>query len=528
MAEFLTRSTARLADLSKKVPDLHQKGSSHELLDVKCHLRLAEVAHSLLKVAPYDPQTMGCRGLVRYMTEVLPTSEWRQETMRPALTMILRRLDKMFTKIAKKTAIKRLTDWDAAKRLLKGVYMTFVRHPYIVHLPHLKSLISVCQLIILGDPKVPVISDISSAFPTWAATLAQSPPAGFTSVAVRLIAMQMIQMGEVQTLETICGTNLSPEKTGVYLMNMIYPMAIRISGGLKDVPKFRSCDVIFTLNVILNSLTPSVSKSTNTKGSDSQVMQSNTVMQNCLHQIGFLGLKIVMICFDRLLSGEYHRIARCIREMVNRNAGGITLWNFMDYVVTHRSPLFLLLMPMIRFKLLNRNCTSEQEFYYQQQIRQKLSGRRMPSCRSKGQLLVSLIQDLKTLKDDLVNRKPGQDEKKTDPSFGHRLSFAISSAFQSSTKNVAIASPPVSGTPTDPSSPIEKISTVGGAPSSSLSRVFSFRDKKGISRGLSVKLPSRSSESGRQSVSRFSRRGSCPIDDPLQLSGTYLKCFHSL
>lgn len=55
VSEFLTRSTARLQDLSKKLPDLHQKGSSHELLDVKCHLRLAEIAHCLLKMAPYDP-----------------------------------------------------------------------------------------------------------------------------------------------------------------------------------------------------------------------------------------------------------------------------------------------------------------------------------------------------------------------------------------------------------------------------------------------------------------------------------------
>jgi len=147
VSEFLTRSASRLSDLSKKVPDLHQKSSSYELIDVKSHLRLAEIAHSLLKVAPYDPQTMGCEGLVRYMNEILPNSEWQQEAMRPALIMILRRLDKMFSKIAKKGAIRRLTDWESAKRLLKGVYMTFVKHPYIVHLPHLKSLISICRHI---------------------------------------------------------------------------------------------------------------------------------------------------------------------------------------------------------------------------------------------------------------------------------------------------------------------------------------------------------------------------------------------
>lgn len=69
-------------------------------------------------------------------------------------------------------------------------------------------------------------------------------------------------MGESQTLETVCGGSLNtPEKSEIYLMNMIYPMCIRISGGLKDVPKLRPCDITFTLSVILHSLAPPPSKS---------------------------------------------------------------------------------------------------------------------------------------------------------------------------------------------------------------------------------------------------------------------------
>ncbi|KAH9417878.1 Protein unc-80, partial [Dermatophagoides pteronyssinus] len=213
VSEFLTKSTSRFAELSKKIAEIHQKNSSYELLDVKCHIRLAEIAHSLLKLAPYDPQTMACKGLVRYMNEILPNSEWRQESMRPALIMVLRRLDKTFTKISKKSAIKRTTDWEAARRLLKGVYLTFAKHPYIVHLPHLKSLINVCQNIIIGDQTSYFLSESSSAVSSWTAALTQAPPPGFTSVAVRLISLQMIQLGDSQSLETICsGAFSSPEK----------------------------------------------------------------------------------------------------------------------------------------------------------------------------------------------------------------------------------------------------------------------------------------------------------------------------
>jgi len=62
VGEFITRATTRLQELSRK------QGSDSkpvELLDAKCHVRLADIAHSLLKVSPYDPESMACRGLQR-------------------------------------------------------------------------------------------------------------------------------------------------------------------------------------------------------------------------------------------------------------------------------------------------------------------------------------------------------------------------------------------------------------------------------------------------------------------------------
>lgn len=49
---------------------------------------------------------MACKGLQRYMNEILPISDWSQESLRPALMMIARRLDKTFNKISKKPAIR--------------------------------------------------------------------------------------------------------------------------------------------------------------------------------------------------------------------------------------------------------------------------------------------------------------------------------------------------------------------------------------------------------------------------------------
>lgn len=71
-----------------------------------CVCRLAEIAHALLKLAPYDTLTMESRGLRRYIMEMLPITDWSSEAVRPALILILKRLDRMFNKIHKMPTLR--------------------------------------------------------------------------------------------------------------------------------------------------------------------------------------------------------------------------------------------------------------------------------------------------------------------------------------------------------------------------------------------------------------------------------------
>ncbi len=133
--------------------------------------RLADIAITLLKVSPYDPDTMGCKGLQRYMSHLLPATDWGNETMKPTLLSMLRRVDKMFVKIYKKSFIRvgtkkriifppiidsnkiwfifllqRQVDWNAASGILKGVYETLARYPVIVTCQPMRALINTCQV----------------------------------------------------------------------------------------------------------------------------------------------------------------------------------------------------------------------------------------------------------------------------------------------------------------------------------------------------------------------------------------------
>ena len=205
---------------------------------------------------------------------------------------------------------QRLVDWDAAKNLLRGVYLTLYKHPYVAHLPHLKSLVSICQLIIVGESST-TSGESQSNVGSSAAALAQSPPPGFCSVAVRLIAMQMQALGETLSLESLCGGQAllqSREKTEIYLMNFILPLCLRVSSGVKDVPKVRQSDIAFSLTVVLNALNPAQNKPQPTQGNAtggqggqasakaSSIAEDSTSnaktpshMRSSLYRIGFLG-----------------------------------------------------------------------------------------------------------------------------------------------------------------------------------------------------------------------------------------------
>lgn len=88
-------------------------------------LRLAEIAHALLKLAPYDTLTMESRGLRRYIMEMLPITDWSSEAVRPALILILKRLDRMFNKIHKMPTLRCARPQALCTRSVKNLFLRF-------------------------------------------------------------------------------------------------------------------------------------------------------------------------------------------------------------------------------------------------------------------------------------------------------------------------------------------------------------------------------------------------------------------
>merc|ERR1719361_3040127 len=146
-------------------------------------MKLVDVAHTLLKMAPYDLGCIKAKGLQKYMNQLL--------------TVIIRRIDKLFSKMHKTVKVYQAVDWKAAAGLLRGIYTTLWRHPYIASMPNLKSLIGTCQCLVVGEESLTSLSDHhgpSSRRP-------ELPPQSFCSVVFQLIALQVLVLGNTYSLE---------------------------------------------------------------------------------------------------------------------------------------------------------------------------------------------------------------------------------------------------------------------------------------------------------------------------------------
>ncbi|XP_063722900.1 protein unc-80-like isoform X4 [Symsagittifera roscoffensis] len=194
-----TMCHTRATELRRLLLEESSKNSSSpctnfEIIDAKTHSRLMEVALALLKVAPHDPLTMGCYGLQRYITELVPNTDWSSEANRNVLNSLLKRLEKVFLKITKKHAIRRQVDWDFVSNMVKGVYLTLLKQPYVAHSAAMKAFLSVSLNLVLDDGSSPGGSEGMAILQLGTPLLGRinlTPPPAFISAVIRLTALQM-------------------------------------------------------------------------------------------------------------------------------------------------------------------------------------------------------------------------------------------------------------------------------------------------------------------------------------------------
>ncbi|KAF7634288.1 hypothetical protein Mgra_00006253 [Meloidogyne graminicola] len=279
-AMFIHRGTIRLKELSKLLAlNTGQSSSEHslripELLDHRCHSKISEVAVALLKLAPYDAQTLTCNGLRDYFSYVLPIVDWSVETNRSSINVILRRLDKTIVKIAKRQSMRRIAaNWEAVSCWLTGLHKTLLYSPHLAHLHSLKTITLLCLRLTLGDTLGPIEELFTGpqqphiSTPVYSHTVlnAHIPPSNFSSVALKLFTIwaESQRLGhfgaQAFSLELICTPEaIGPlaERPEALFCQFLIPMFLRAAIPGKESPKFQSKDLHFCLNLLQLAICP--------------------------------------------------------------------------------------------------------------------------------------------------------------------------------------------------------------------------------------------------------------------------------
>ncbi|CAJ0578813.1 unnamed protein product, partial [Mesorhabditis spiculigera] len=386
-ATYIELATPRLKELTKlaatiehvKIPDV---------LDHKCHVKLSEVALALLKIAPYDLSTMSCLGLQKYFLHVLPVTDWSIEANRSALNIVLRRLDKTIAKIAKKQSIRRRVSWTALANWLNGLCDTLSAFPYIAHLHALKTTTQMCVRIMVGDPCFEETS--APAHPPSTILYPSTPPRDFCQATLRLTTILMQALGQFAfSLEQICSVEsmgVSAERVEAVLVHVLIPLFLRAAIPSKEASVIKEKDLIYCLNLMQTAISPPIGKqsqvaplvSTSTlattfirgQGHDmsgrqgsvsvtdrghSATVSTNRIVRESVCQSVFLALKVMMLCFGRLLGPLWPKVNKLVKDLLNKKAGGQAAVAFVDFVIHSNLPISLLILPTIHAKIKNKS-----------------------------------------------------------------------------------------------------------------------------------------------------------------------------
>uniref|UniRef100_A0AAQ5Z123 Unc-80 homolog (C. elegans) n=1 Tax=Amphiprion ocellaris TaxID=80972 RepID=A0AAQ5Z123_AMPOC len=365
-----------------------------ELLDIKSHMRLAEIAHALLKLAPYDTLTMESRGLRRYIMEMLPITDWSSEAVRPALILILKRLDRMFNKIHKMPTLRCARPQALLYRAVPVIFQA--------------SMFVCCQVMGVVGP-----SSVADGLPLLHLSPYLSPPLPFSTAVVRLVALQIQALKEDFPLSHVISPFTNQERREGMLLNLLIPFVLTVGSGSKDSPHLEQPEIFLLLQTVINILLPpriiSTSRTKNfmldaspahcsTPGDTGKDLRREGLAEST-SQAAYLALKVVLVCFERSLGNQWYRLSLQVKEMALRKVGGLAFWDFIDFIVRTRIPIFVLLRPFIQCKLLTQPADSQEEITARHHIADQLERRFIPRPLCKSSLFAEFNNELKILKE---------------------------------------------------------------------------------------------------------------------------------
>uniref|UniRef100_A0A7I4YUG5 UNC80 domain-containing protein n=1 Tax=Haemonchus contortus TaxID=6289 RepID=A0A7I4YUG5_HAECO len=431
-AQFIEMATPRLKELAK-LSSASEHTKIPEVMDHKCHVKLSEIALALLKIASYDLTTMSCLGLQKYFTTIMPVTDWSIESNRSALGIILKRLDKTIAKIAKRQSIRRRVNWAALASWIKGICDTLSVFPYMAHLNPLKSTTQLCLRIIAGDTFHE--EGVVASHPTTVLHSSPPPPV-FCNAVLRMTIILMQALGQASfSLEMVSGVEglgAASERVEAVLCHLLIPLFLRTATNPKEASIIQGKDLTFCLSLMQHAISPPAGKHSTaplantstlatsfirgaqhdisgrqgsvsvTDRGHSATVSTLRIVRDSVSQCIYLALKVMMLCFGKLLTPMWPRVARLVKDLISKKQGGQSAYQFIDFVFHAELPIALLILPVIQNRV-KQKPTCEQDAIWQAEIVERMESKNYYTM-SLGAMLHKCQIELTQLKEDLACR----------------------------------------------------------------------------------------------------------------------------
>ncbi|TKS64910.1 Protein unc-80 -like protein [Collichthys lucidus] len=240
-----------------------------------------------------------------------------------------------------------------------------------------------------------------------------SPPLPFSTAVVRLVALQIQALKEDFPLSHVISPFTNQERREGMLLNLLIPYVLTVGSGSKDSPHLEQPEIFLLLQTVINILLPpriiSTSRTKNfmldaspahcsTPGDTGKDLRREGLAEST-SQAAYLALKVVLVCFERSLGNQWYRLSLQVKEMALRKVGGLAFWDFIDFIVRTRIPIFVLLRPFIQCKLLTQPADSQEEITARHHIADQLERRFIPRPLCKSSLFAEFNNELKILKE---------------------------------------------------------------------------------------------------------------------------------
>ena len=354
--------------------------------------------------------------------------------MKPSFNNLLRRIDRLFTKIGKKPSTKKYLDWSAIAGILNGLYITLDKQEAIANLPYFKMLInSIISLILnenMADSTAGLLSSGSILNGYGGGSLRGGGagdslnhfqiPVVFSKNLIKLVGKYITALKDQSNFEQLFGSSgtnpISPSMpSGIaYLINFLLPLLFWSASERKDSPKLNTNDISFVVTILLNALKPPsklaatlllqapkqhhLISALDPNLNNNIYNKSAKQIKDLMCQSTYLALKLLTFGFSKQI--ELTRIATAIRQICFK-AKNLYLWRYLDFIASNRTPLFLILKPFIENFVATQNCETEAENTLRKAIQAKLSCTAPVNTKCNNIILNHLIEELNSIKTEL-------------------------------------------------------------------------------------------------------------------------------